>query len=235
MLALRRPAPNTWAMAATQPASGIVIYAELLVNVRQVSVRATLPSSVDASTRADVFDAGQRLRICHRGQSEVLSLPVPVATAEARLPVDQGSASELNWRLPVWQADASALRFTPENQAVPWNSSDIRTGSPICCRDCGDALVQNGKINSWKDLPSENWAEMMDFWHCHKPHDHGQHESDSLANRGYGANNAITAQQGVGFVDITSFMFSESDCQGILVSETRDISCRLLSGEKEGG
>ncbi|KAJ6445921.1 ubiquitin-conjugating enzyme E2C-binding protein [Purpureocillium lavendulum] len=205
-------------MAATQPAPGIAIYAELLANIRQVSVGATLPSPPDASTVAEVFDAGQRLRIRHHGQSEVLNLPASVATGSAGLPVAQGPSAALNWRLPVSPVDAGAARFTPENQAVPWNSGDIKPGSAICCRACGDALVQDGRIDTWKDLPSENWAEMMEFWHCHKPHDHGQHENETLTNRGYGANNAISAQPGVGFVDITSFMFSESDCRGLLFS-----------------
>lgn len=58
----------------------------------------------------------------------------------------------------------------------------------------------------------------MEFWHCHKPHDHDQQENQNLANKGYGANNVISAQLGVGFVDITSFMFDEQDCQNLLVS-----------------
>lgn len=34
----------------------------------------------------------------------------------------------------------------------------------------------DGKLLSaaqrWKQLPSEHWAELMDLWHCHKPHAH---------------------------------------------------------------
>jgi hypothetical protein len=59
---------------------------------------------------------------------------------------------------------------------------------------------------------------MMEFWHCHKPHDHEHQDPESLASKGYGANHAISAQKGTGFVDLTSFLFSESDCQGLKVS-----------------
>ncbi|KAF4989583.1 hypothetical protein FGRMN_9045 [Fusarium graminum] len=69
-------------------------------------------------------------------------------------------------------------------------------------------------------LPSENWAEMMEFWHCHKPHDHEHQDPESLASKGYGANHAISAQQGTGFVDLTSFLFSEPDCRGLKYSSS---------------
>ena len=204
-------------MAAPKPDTGISIYAELLSNIRQVSVAVALPSPSDASTSAEVVDGGRRLRVRHQGHSEVLELPATVTTT-AILPVTKVASAEHSWRLPVSPAEASATRVSPEDQAVPWSSTDIKIGSSISCRGCGSALVPGGKIGSWKDLPSENWAEMMEFWHCHKPHDHEEHEDEALADKGYGANSAITAQPGVGFVDITSFMFAELDCHGLLVS-----------------
>ncbi|KND89544.1 DNA repair protein rad8 [Tolypocladium ophioglossoides CBS 100239] len=206
-------------MAASKPNTSISIYAELLSNIRQVSAGVALPSPSDASTSAEVVDGGRRLRVRHQGHSEDLDLPAAVTTS-AVLAVPEAASAELSWRLPVSPAEASVTRFSPEGQAVPWNSADIKVGSSICCRECGSAVVHGGKIRSWKDLPSENWAEMMEFWHCHKPHNHGEHEDEALANRGYGANSAITGQPSVGFVDITSFMFAESDCDDLLFSSS---------------
>ncbi|KAJ4308748.1 hypothetical protein N0V84_011915 [Fusarium piperis] len=60
----------------------------------------------------------------------------------------------------------------------------------------------------------------MEFWHCHKPHDHNQQDPESLASKGYGANHAISVQSGIGFVDLTSFLFSESDCKGVKYSSS---------------
>jgi hypothetical protein len=71
--------------------------------------------------------------------------------------------------------------------------------------------LPTGKIKAWKDLPSENWAEMMEFWHCHKPEDDHGKDHEHLTSKGYGARSMIGAQLGVGFVDLTSFLFSESD------------------------
>jgi len=94
-------------------------------------------------------------------------------------------------------------------------------------------IVEAGKLAAWKDLPSENWAEMMEFWHCHKPEpqhhetkqdvgggrnsQEGRAAQESLTARGYGANAAITAQRGVGFVDVMAFSFAEDDCLGLTV------------------
>lgn len=199
-----------------------VIYSELLSNIRQVSIAATLSSPPDATTKAEILDDGQLFQIHHQGHTETLGLPARVSMSTA-ISIPSGKAVNLAWRLPVSAADSQPSRFSPENQALPWNSLDLKDQSPISCRECSAIIVGHGKITAWKDLPSENWAEMMEFWHCHKPHNeshtHGQQGDETLAdNKGYGANNVISAQDGIGFVDLASFMFSESDCTDLTVS-----------------
>lgn len=203
-------------MAQSDTAVGS-IYAELLSNIRQVSVRATLSSPSDATTTAEILDDGRRIQIQHQGEVRSLDLPATVLV-RSTIPIPENSSQDLTWRLPVPATETQLTRFSAENQSVPWSSTDLNVGSSICCRHCNYNIVQRGRIKSWKDLPSENWAEMMEFWHCHKPHDHEHHDGENLSKRGYGANSAITAQPEVGFVDLTSFMFSESDCDGLSVS-----------------
>ncbi|KAM0522324.1 hypothetical protein ACHAPE_001913 [Trichoderma viride] len=193
------------------------IYAELLSNIRQVSVRATLSSSSDSTTKAEILDDGRRIQVHHRGEVRALDLPARVSVRSA-IPIPEKSSLDLAWRLPVLATETGLLRFSAENQSVPWSSTDIKAGSRVCCRHCDHVIVQPERIRSWKDLPSENWAEMMEFWHCHKPHEHEHHDGEALSRRGYGADSSITAQPEIGFVDLTSFMFSESDCDGLLFS-----------------
>ncbi|UKZ79601.1 hypothetical protein TrVFT333_007359 [Trichoderma virens FT-333] len=169
------------------------IYAELLSNIRQVSVRATLSSPSDATTKAEILDDGRRIQIHHQGEVRALDLPASVLV-RSTIPIPENSSQDLAWRLPVPATETHLTRFSAENH---------------------HNIVQPGRIKSWKDLPSENWAEMMEFWHCHKPHDHEHHDGENLSKRGYGANSAITAQPEVGFVDLTSFLFSEADCDGL--------------------
>ena len=197
----------------------ISIYAELLSNIKQVSIAVRLPSLSNSTTVARVLDNGRRLCVEHANDAQTIELPGTVV-AHATLQIPQSESRDLTWRLPLSPSGPQLPLFSPENQLVPWAAMDLQPGSAVCCRSCNNTIISKGIIRSWKDLPSENWAEMMEFWHCHKPHDHGSHGTEDLANKGYGANNAITAQRGVGFVDITSFMFDEADCKDLLVSDS---------------
>lgn len=203
---------------APPPKSSVHIYAELLTNIRQITVKTCLPTPADNTTAAEIFGDGRKFRLSHKGTTAELDLPAKVLVKGA-LPISHKGSVDLTWRLPLLPARAPERQFLPENQVVPWSASDIKMESPVSCRACGQLFVQRGTITSWKDLPSENWAEMMEFWHCHKPVEHDKPEDGNLQQRGYGAASAITAQPGVGFVDITSFLFAEPDCTSLKVSQ----------------
>ncbi|UQC80440.1 uncharacterized protein CLUP02_05923 [Colletotrichum lupini] len=215
------------------------IYAELLTNIRQLSIAVTLSSPAGGQTRALIAPNGETLHIHHAGTETSFPLPGRVlaqAGAPTALPTPPPSASSsasqtLSWRLPL--ADSPAARSGGTSLAddpVPWTARDLLPGSAVACRRCAAVVVPGGKAGEWKGLPSENWAEMMDFWHCHKPstdredeHEHGgvngegkeKDDHEHLTRRGYGANSSIAAQPGVGMVDLTSFLFCEADCVGL--------------------
>lgn len=224
----------TMAALAPPPKTSILIYAELLTNIRQITVKTCLPTPADNTTAAEIFGDGRKFRISHNGATAELDLPATVPVKGA-LPVSHKGSADLTWRLPLQPARAPERQFLPENQVLPWSAFDIKMESPVSCRACGQLFVQRGTITSWKDLPSENWAEMMEFWHCHKPVEHDKPEDGSLQQRGYGAASAITAQPGVGFVDITSFLFVESDCGSLKVSQQASSFVWHANGEIEGG
>lgn len=203
--------------AASSSNSDILIYAELLANIRQITVKTSLPTPADHTTAAEIFDEGRKFRISHNGVTSELALPA-TAPVKGTLPLSHKGSVDLTWRLPLRSVRVPERQFLPENQPLPWSASDIKPGSHVSCRACGESFVKDETISIWKDLPSENWAEMMEFWHCHKPVDHDQKEEGSLQHRGYGAASAIAAQPGVGFVDITSFIFAQSDCSSLKVS-----------------
>ncbi|GKT41909.1 uncharacterized protein ColSpa_02090 [Colletotrichum spaethianum] len=193
------------------------IYAELLTNIRQLSIAVSLPAPAGGHTHGLVTPDGATLQLQHAGAQTSFPLPGRVHAGGAALPTPPPASRAIAWRLPL-AADASAPPPTrsPHDEPVPWTALDLAPGSAVACRSCAAPLVPDGRAREWKDLPSENWAEMMDFWHCHKPTDHehgGEHEH--LTKRGYGANSSIAAQPGVGMVDLTSFLFSESDCTGL--------------------
>ena len=104
---------------------------------------------------------------------------------------------------------------------VPWDGGLLgkQEGMELRCKNCEGVVLQREAVREWKDLPNENWAEMMDFWHCHKPDEHHLHghEHEVGGLKGYAAGNRLKAAQGVGFVDLTGFLLSEQDCAGAKV------------------
>ncbi|KAI1379389.1 ubiquitin-conjugating enzyme E2-binding protein [Hypoxylon crocopeplum] len=209
----------------------ILIYAELLSNIRQVSVGCSLHTPSTSGTKATVSSDGRVLTVNHDGVETSIHLPGRVASPP-RLPLQNLGTESLSWRLPLATPLEDRVLTVSEEQMVPWSAGDLQPESPISCRTCHTAIVKDGLIKIWKDLPSENWAEMMEFWHCHKPHDHGhKHDDDGLTSRGYGANSRITAQPGVGFVDLTSFLLS---CTDISTSVTRFLPLSKPQDEANG-
>ncbi|KAK0613022.1 ubiquitin-conjugating enzyme E2-binding protein [Bombardia bombarda] len=222
------------------PQSQSMIYAELLANIGRISLAVSLSSPCDASTRIAVTADGNDVELRHQAEVHKLRLPGKVALGGAVLPIHKLGVTALSWRLPL-ETSSSPLqqrgRDATESQAAPWSAIDLEAGSEISCRQCGTVIVNRDVIKVWKDLPSENWAEMMEFWHCHKPedaddenhsHGHGTHhrsetnggkaDEQSLASRGYGASSTISAQESVGFVDLTTLLFAESDCASVMFS-----------------
>lgn len=215
----------------------ILIYAELLSNIRQVSVGCSLQKESSSSTNAVVSSDGLTFSLSHDGVKRSVQLPGRVV-APSKLSSAQRGPKSLAWRLPIAPSTIAAnVRPAMEDQSVPWSASDLEPGSAVSCRACNAKLVKQGALEVWKDLPSENWAEMMEFWHCHKPHDHHKHDDGALAHKAYGANSRIAAQHGVGFVDLTSFLISREDLGDSVVSHSP--SSKLLSkssgGYIEGG
>lgn len=89
-----------------------------------------------------------------------------------------------------------------------WQAKDFRACSPAC-RLCGKEL--STKI--WKDMPSEHWAELMDFWHCHKP------DAQFEGNPGYSGN--FVPKERKAFVS-----------QAYILVHPSDVMCNHLASSK---
>jgi hypothetical protein len=199
-----------------------LIYAELLSNIRQVSVIASLPTPSNKDTTAALSDDRLQLKLAHNGATVGLILPAQVAAVSSLQQPKLGSR-EISWRLALPSTASTNNRADPADAATaPWSASKLSEQSQVSCRKCGNILLDTGSVRSWKDLPSENWAEMMDFWHCHKPSvpkkgaANGHHDTH-LEEKGYGANARFMARCGVGVVDLTYFLLSKEDCRGVKV------------------
>jgi hypothetical protein len=99
---------------------------------------------------------------------------------------------------------------------IPWTATSLSQQVELQCKICHAEILPRGQIQKWKDLPSEGWAEMMEFWHCYKPnepHDH-EHQTDK---KGYSADSMLAITPSVGLVNATSFILAADDCKNIKV------------------
>lgn len=213
------------------------MYAEYLPRLGRLSIAVHLPTPSTQATKAlisngndDNNDDASRLLVTHDGMTSELALPFDKTAqrgGESLLGVIPPGLHKLTWGLRTCPPDfGDEAAVDASLSVVPWSAADIRAGVAVSCRRCQAVVVERDRLQVWKDLPSENWAEMMEFWHCHKPTTNGhktgrgkegQKEQDdkasekALASRGYGANSAIVAQLGVGFVDLTTMLFHPED------------------------
>jgi hypothetical protein len=208
--------------------SAFLMYAELLANIRQISIIAALDTPSNSATKLELSKDGAQAILHHDGHTTSLDLPGQVSSP-TRLQNPVLGRKELSWRLPLIEQPKSPRG---ESNDAPWPAKDLGEDSEFRCRGCDKIIVARGSIRTWKDLPSENWAEMMDFWHCHKPdgpnghgdHLHAEDSQDMSVVRGYGANAKFTAQPRIGFVDLTTILLAESDCKEVEVRRTLIIS-----------
>lgn len=245
------------------------MYAEYLPKLQKISIVISLPTPSEWKTKILIGEDANTLHVYHETISTKMALPVNSSIRDEQLGFGSSEISpghtKLSWRIKpadsVIKAAEAMAKTGAEVVRVPWSAADLNVEVDVVCRKCRSVILTKEKLKQWKDLPSENWAEMMEFWHCHKPitangdkEDYGDTDShtdgpasskasdDPLASRGYGANMAITAQSGVGFVDLTNFLFYGQDCRGLMVSNTRpwahflvDIPTEVLSnGYQEG-
>ena len=195
------------------------LYAELLINIRQVTVFAILPSPSNEYTRI-WLDAGHDiLYLTHDGEESSITLPCPVVINNATLKLPLTPVTELSFRV------GAATQLPPKAEvynanSIPWPASKLTSETHVACQSCGNPFITNA--TNWKDLPSGGWADMMDFWHCHKPTTENSNHDTAGSTKGYAAANVLGPTPGVGLVDTSHFLLAETDCIGIRVcrSET---------------
>ncbi|OJD12150.1 hypothetical protein AJ78_07207 [Emergomyces pasteurianus Ep9510] len=248
-----------------------LLYAELLPNIRQITLHVSLPDfssfaqdSITSTSRTPVnlnlpsgiyslslLPSRRAVRLSTPDTVRTLNLPALVSESAhnilATLPTPTPSGTghgELLFRLPVEaEAGLPGISQTTSGQPghdnnelqVPWTAKDMCSESRIRCRHCKSVffIPSKGGEVVWKDLPSHDWAEMMDLWHCHKPDTHPDEHGDTAddpvfhahdvneTTKGYGAANQVICSSGTVLIDILSFVMAEEDCQGLEKSGSR--------------
>lgn len=210
--------------------SSIVAYAEFLLHISQINISITLPSNCTKETSIKLSADHSVTIIEHLGEEISFRLPCQAAK-DATFAVPLPQASELSFRLRVASdPQTTQTKLLPGVDDQLWSASSLTSETQIACQRCQNILV-DGKIARWKDLPSENWAEMMDFWHCHKPTSEDSQTTNAFeSTKGYAASNGLVPSKGVGLVDVSYIYLLRSNCIGIQVGVSSRSSSQLLSG-----
>ncbi|KAL1859311.1 hypothetical protein Plec18167_006735 [Paecilomyces lecythidis] len=242
---------------SSNPHMSIHLHAELLPNIRQLTLYVSLPS--DSYTDKDggrlkpeisLSESRRAVTVSVEEESQTMKLPARVSESSRsslRFPeqarsghtgaVPDVTRMEFSFRMQVENNEMPGLKKDEfVDDLTPWTAEDMSTCAIVQCRECSTVILDSTKNNegwTWKNLPSGNWAEMMDFWHCHKPdphegHDHGSHDHKQIEDpnavlKGYGAANQISASPGIVLVDVASFLVAESDCNGLRKSQNERI------------
>lgn len=209
----------------------IHLYIEHLLNIRTLSIQATLPTSSTRTTRATISADKAILSLSHDGETASIKLPInisPNQESTISLEIPPVPQKQLSFRVQLEEKDDAELingRERDDSIVTPWTADQLTLETEISCKACSSVLVERGRIKEWKDLPSEGWAEMMDFWHCHKPdHPDGLHAhgTNGGIKKGYTADSRLALESGIGMVDAMNFVFFAEDCShvkvGLLVS-----------------
>ena len=205
------------------PKPKIYLYAEALTHIRQLTLHASLQTEKNEHTKILISSDKKIITTLHDGESSSIYLPTQISgTADVTFPMEK--KTEISVRLQIDDAEQLRSSFDDSSHVeVPWTAADLSGNITIRCKHCGAEILHSGKVTTWKDLPSDHWAEFMDFWFCHKPHD-GQSPHDHAAeSRGFSAKSKVVASQGVGLVDAVSFLLCQDDCLNLEVS--RSVTC----------
>ena len=203
----------------------IHLYAEHLLNIHTLTIQASLDSDSNESTRAVLDPADKLLTLTHKGECNSIPLPVndPLQSETDGLrPLELLSSPSKDLTFRVRLESASPLRCNggpigaDVRNVLPWTAGQLGKSTKLSCSTCSATIIARDHVETWKDLPSETWAEMMDFWHCHKPDPPEDQNHCDVVNKGYTAASRLELSRGIGLVDTTAFLFTADQCEQIV-------------------
>lgn len=196
----------------------ILLYAELLIHIRQLTLYASLETEKNEHTKVLVSSDKKIVTALHDGEAASIYLPTQISgTADITFPLERRTEVSTKLQIEDLHELERALEASPGIE-VPWTAEDLGRADSISCKSCDELLLKRDIVKEWKDLPSENWAELMDLWFCHKPHEHNHDDSRAAQARGFSADSKLAVTTGIGLVDTMSLLLYPDDCIGIKVS-----------------
>lgn len=152
-------------------------YVELLSRIKSISViveEEDQKASLSVDSLIQVDSKLLKLKVKNQDSSIFIPLPIEVPQIPNLSSCFKQKNNIVSIRLPLVDSivDRSTNSLMSISTNYKWNSSYLRKSVQIYqfnCLECDNVLIDSSQVSSVLDMPSEIWAEMMDFWHCHKP------------------------------------------------------------------
>lgn len=205
----------------------IYVYAELLLHIRQLTLYASLEEDRDQGTQVFLSSDKKVITLVYGDTTASIYLPTQIkGTANITFPTQR--RTEVSTKLQIEdQAELQeAIDASPGIQ-VPWTASSLTPDAYLLCRACHNVLLEADTVTEWKDLPSENWAELMDLWFCHKPHEHQHDDTSAAESKGFSAESKVMNEPRTGLVDTLSFVLHSDDSKAVQVRNSPLIATAL--------
>ncbi|KAL6928879.1 hypothetical protein ACO0SA_002209 [Hanseniaspora valbyensis] len=153
------------------------IFVELLSNIGVVQVQTN--GEIISVTNNDKFksDIGNQITIAYNGQSKIYKLPFEVVLNEdvaKNLKVNNKTLRCKYLINRLVKPDIDDLITKRDSYSKSQLTKALENdGNGFLTANCFNCLVELFRIDKnfpkMLELPDENWREMMELWHCHKP------------------------------------------------------------------
>ncbi|KJA15603.1 hypothetical protein HYPSUDRAFT_48240 [Hypholoma sublateritium FD-334 SS-4] len=122
---------------------------------------------------------GGGLLVIKSGPQSSLPLLLPAHTAPGPKEV---RAQSSHYEIKLMTQTSRSSSPDADNNVPLLDASQLATINPISflCASCSLPVIQSNRVETWRDLPSEHWEELVEAWMCHgdqKLHDHVQQHS----------------------------------------------------------
>lgn len=168
--------------------------AEYLPRLSQISIKIDFPHETKLISAIGIRQNNLVIQA-----SSLVSMPLPVHDVKflnlaqiAGLRILNGILSlQINIELAATVPEETSFMSLAKSDTQKWSVKDLAKKTPkndhnvnqfsFCCSGCELPIIKSTE-NKFMDMPSEFWHEMMDFWHCHKPHEHHHLVNDKNYN-----------------------------------------------------
>ncbi|KAK9325636.1 ubiquitin-conjugating enzyme E2-binding protein [Lipomyces orientalis] len=179
---------------------GGAYYAELLPRISQITLTMS-PLTVVPSHLTRL--SSSKIYVKTTSDSAARTIVLPGRTAKDA-PLSLQQSCQLDSNNKTGSLRVKAEREERKEHISPLQAKQLSGCKSVQCSKCGLVLLKDNM--QYLDLPSENWYEMLDYWHCHKPdHKHGHEGGDVISK------DALKPRRSFALVGLTYVMVVRND------------------------